>query len=124
MEGHQGAEVEIGEHVAIDHHEGVVWLEDLGGESNGTGRVERLGLHGVRQSNASALTIGICLQEGLGEVAEREDRIGHTVERELDHDTLEHWNSHDGEHLLGCGQRQWSEPSSLPADQDDRLHAS
>ena len=43
VEGHQGAEVEVGEDVAVDHEERLVDAGVAGGEGHGSGSVEGLG---------------------------------------------------------------------------------
>jgi hypothetical protein len=58
VERHQRREVEIGEHVAVDDHEGLVDPAEAGGEADGTGRVERFGLDGVGQADAGGRPSG------------------------------------------------------------------
>ena len=54
----QLADVEVGEHVAVDDDEGVVDAGRPGGEGDGPAGVQRLGLDGVAQRHAGALPSG------------------------------------------------------------------
>jgi hypothetical protein len=59
VEGHEGADVEVGEHVAVQRHERLAG--EPGGqrrEADGAGGVERLALHGVVQAHAGARPSG------------------------------------------------------------------
>ena len=59
VEGHQGAEVEVGEDVAVDDDEALVDAGLGGGEADGAGGVERLGLDGVVEADAGAHAVGV-----------------------------------------------------------------
>ena len=54
VERHQGADVEVGEHVAVDHEEALVDAGLAGGEADGAGGVERRVLDGVGQAHPGA----------------------------------------------------------------------
>ena len=66
VECHQLRHVEVGEDVAVDHDERVVDARRIGGETNGAGRVERLGLDGVAQGDAGAPPSGNAATNGSG----------------------------------------------------------
>ena len=72
----QRAEVEVGEHVAVEHEEA---LGDAGverGEADGAGGVARLGLDGVVEVDAGAAPVGVGGLEGVGPVAQRQHGLG------------------------------------------------
>ena len=71
VEGHQSGEIEVREHVTVDHHEGLVDPGERGGEAHGTGRVERLGLDGVGQPDSRDPPVGVGLHEGIRQVTQR-----------------------------------------------------
>ena len=52
VEGHEAGQVQVGQDVAVDHDEGLVDAGEGGGEADGAGRVERLGLDGVGQPDS------------------------------------------------------------------------
>ena len=58
----ESGEIEVTEHVTVDDDEGLVDSGESGGEADGAGRVERLGLDGVGQPHAGDLAVGIGLQ--------------------------------------------------------------
>ena len=58
VEPDQPGDVEVGEDVAVDHHEALVDTRLAGGEADGAGRVERLVLDRVAQLHAGALPSG------------------------------------------------------------------
>ena len=121
VEGHESGQVEIGEDIAVDHDEGLVDAGERGGEPDGAGRVERLGLDGVRQAHAGDPAIGIGLHEGIGQVAEREDGLIDAVGGEVTEHTLDHGHPDDREHLLGGRERQRAEPRPLAAQRGQPL---
>ena len=92
------------------------------GEADGPRRVERLGLDGVGQSHPGGAPVGIRLHEGVGQVAQGQDRLVDAVRGELREHALDHRDPDDGEHLLGRGERQGTQPRPLAANEDDRLH--
>ena len=122
VEGHQRGDVEVREHIAIDHEEGAGDAHLLRSEADGPCGVERLWLDGIVQGHSSALAVRVGLEEAIGKVAEREDRLVYAVGGQLSHDPLEHRYPHDREHLLRCRQGQRSQPRSLAANKDHSLH--
>ena len=95
---------------------------NVGGEADGPGRVERLGLDGVGQPHPGGTAVGIGLDEGVGQVAERQDGLVDAVRGQLAEHPLDHRHPDDREHLLGRRERQGTQPRPLAADEDDRLH--
>ena len=122
VEGDQGRQIEVGEHVAVDHDEGLVDAGEGGGEPDGAGRVERLGLDGIGQPHAGDPAVRVGLQKGVGQVAERKDRILDAVGGEVAEHPLDHRHPDDREHLFGRRERQRPEPRPLAAHEDNRLH--
>ena len=95
VEGDEGAEVEVGEDVAVDDDEGVVDPSVRGGETHGAGRVEGFGLDRVGQADPGGMAIGIRLLERVGEVAQRQDRLVDAVRRQVGQHPLDHRHPDD-----------------------------
>ena len=124
MEGDQRADVEVGEDVAVDHEEPLVDAGLEGGEADGAGGVERLGLDGVVQLHAGAAAVGVGVHEGVGPVAERQDGVGRRrsgaeLERRPARSSVDRTI---GEHLLGGVEGQRAEAGAEAADEDDGPH--
>ena len=66
VEGDERADVEVGEDVAVDDDELLGDAGVLGGEADGAGGVERLGLDGVVQLHAVVDAVGVRLGEPSG----------------------------------------------------------
>ena len=79
----QRGEVEVGEHVAVDHDEALVDAGVAGGEADGAGGVERLGLDGVVEPHPGADAVGVGRREGVGPEAERQHRLVDAVAAEV-----------------------------------------
>lgn len=76
VEVHQLRHVEVGEDVAVDDDERLVDACRVGSETNGTGRVERLGFDGVAHGDTGTRAIGERLHERLGLETQRERHLG------------------------------------------------
>ena len=122
MERHQCGQVEVGEHVAVDDDEGLVDAGEGGGEADGAGGVQRLGLDRVGQPHAGDPAVRVGLHEGIGQVAQREDGLVDAVRGEVAEHPLDHGHPDDREHLLGRRERQRPEPRPLAAHEDNRFH--
>jgi hypothetical protein len=122
VEGDQRGDVQVGQDVAVDHHEGVVDPGVVGGEADGPGGVERAGLDGVGEPDPGRRPAGIGAHEGVRPVAEGQDGVVDAVIGQVGQHPLDHRLLHDGEHLLGRGERQRTQACALPTHQDDRSH--
>ena len=117
-------EVEVGEHVAVDHEERARRCRpSSGGEADGAGGVERLGLDGVVQRHAGAA----CRRgrrrrrrragsRATARPRRRRGGPGAPTTRSII------GRSHDRQHLLGRGQGERPEPGAEAADEDDGPH--
>ncbi len=101
----RAADVEVGHHVAVGDDERVVDARRLGGETDRSGRVERLGLDGIGERDVAAATVGERLDERLGPEAERQHDLGHpaTAETSIRRAIIGHVP--DGQHRLGDAVR-------------------
>ncbi len=122
VEAHQAGEVHVGQHVAVHHDEGVGDAGEGRRKAHRAGGVERLGLDGVGQRDPGGPAVRVRLHEGVGQVAEGEDGLVHTVGSKMPEHPLDHRHPDDGEHLLGGREREGTQPRSLAPDEDDRLH--
>ena len=77
----EGADVEVGEHVAVDHQEPLGDAGVEGGEADGARGVERLGLDRVVELDAGAQAVGLRLDERVGPVAHRQHGLVDAVTR-------------------------------------------
>ena len=100
VEGDEGGEVEVGQDVAVDDDEALVDAGVAGGEADGAGGVERLGLDRVAQPHAGARPVGIGSLEGVGPVAERQHGLVDPVAGQPGDDPLDHRPVDDRQHLL------------------------
>ncbi len=102
---HERVDVEVGEHVAVDHEERVVDAGVERGEADRAGGVERLGLDRVVQPHPGAHLVGVRLDERVGPVPERQHRVVDAVPAEVADDPLDHRPIDDRQHLLRGGER-------------------
>ena len=91
------------------------------GEPNRSGGVQRLGLDRVTHVHAGDDAIGVRLDETVGQVTERQYRVGDAVFSERGKNAFDHGYAYERQHLLGRLVREGTKSSSLTADQDDRL---
>src|SRR5262245_25093420 len=124
VEGDEPPDVEVGQNVAVEHQEPLGDARVAGGEQDGPGRVERLGLDGVVQRGAGAPTVGVAPPEPVRAVAERQHDVVDAVVGEVADDMLDHRPVDDRQHLLGPRQRQGSQARAEPADEHDGAHVS
>ena len=121
--GDEGADVEVGEHVAVGDDERVVDAGVVGGEADRPGGVERLGLDGVVERDAAAAAVGEGREERLGPEAERQRDV-------VDAAALEAGRSGGtisgtwaiGSIGLGMRVGERPEAGAEPADQHDGAH--
>ncbi len=100
MEADQFPDVEVGEHVAVEDQERLFDSCVLGGESDGPGGVEGFGFHGVGERDAGASAVGIGIQKGARQEAEREHHLVDAVGGEVPDDVFDHRPIQDRQHLL------------------------
>ncbi len=122
MEGDERTEIEVGEDVAVDDDEGLVDAAVGGGETHRTRRVEWLGLDGIREPDPRGVAVRIGLLEGVGQIAQGENRLLHPVRRQVGQHPLDHRHPDDRQHLLGCRQGEGAEPGPLATYEDNCLH--
>ncbi len=101
VEGLQGRDVEVREHIAVHDQERLVEAEHRGGETNGARGVEGFGFDGVVDAHAGDDVARVGLGERLREIAQGEDRVGDVVARQPLKDALDHGHAHEGQHLFG-----------------------
>ncbi len=92
------------------------------GEADGPCGVHGLRLDGVVELDAGTATAWVGVGEGVGPVAQGQDRGIHAAAAEvLDH-SLDHQPVGHRQHLLGGAQGERAEAGSEPAHQHDGLH--
>jgi hypothetical protein len=100
VKGHQRRQVQVGQHIPVDHHERVLHPTVGGREADGTSGVERLGLDGIDQGDAGSTAVGVGLPERVGEIAQRQDRPFDTVYSQVPEYPFEHGHADNRQHLL------------------------
>ena len=123
VERHQRAEVEVGEDVAVDHHEGVVDPGGVGGEANRSGGVERRRLGGVGEPDACGHVVGVGILERVRQVLERQHRLVDAVRAEMLKHPLDHRPLDDRQHLFRGAEGQWSQAGALAPESPPRQPA-
>ena len=115
------AEVDVGEHVAGDHEEGLV---ELGHRvAHRTGGAERRLLGRVAHAHAELGAVAEVGADVVGHERDRHDDVVEAVPREQLHDVLHHRHVGDRHHRLGLVARERAQTRALAAGQDHRLHA-
>ena len=122
MEQDQLIDGEVGEHIAVEYEERLVDPGVLGGESDGPGGVERLGLDGVVEGDSGAATVGIGVAERVGQEAEREHHLFDAVGGEVSDHVLDHGPVHDRQHLLREIRCERAQPRPEAPDQYHGAH--
>ena len=72
MGGDEVGDGQVGEDVTVGDDERVVDAGVVGGEADGSGRVQGLGLDGVVEGDPATATVGEGLDERLGQEPERQ----------------------------------------------------
>jgi len=67
VEGDEGADVEVGQHVAVDHQERLVDAGEVRSKAHRAGRIEGLGLDGVDEADTRRAARRVGLGEGVGQ---------------------------------------------------------
>ena len=117
--GELGAEVDVGEHVAVEHQEALV--EHRLGELHGAGGAARLGLLDVAQADPQPRAVAEHAADALGHEPAREDHVVDAVaaqplEHERDEGPVD--QPHD---RLGDVRGQRAQAGAFAAGQDHRL---
>ena len=99
-------DVEVREHVPVDHQEALVDPGVDGGKADGARRVERLRLDRIVERGAGAAPAGVGVSEAVGLVAERQHHVVYAVVDEVADHVLDHRSVDDRQHLLGPVVRQ------------------
>ena len=114
----QGAQVEVGEDVAVKRQEAVLKAgpDRRRGEADRPGGTERLGLGDVANPHAAALALAKLLAQDARQEAAGEHHVAHPVGRQpLDH-VGEKGSVDEGQRRLGHGQGQRPQAPAFPAD--------
>ena len=113
-------EVDVGEHVAVEHEEAL--LEQTLGVLQRAGGAARLGLLDETQPQAEGGAVAEDVAHARREEAAREDHVVHAVAAQ----PLEHVDDerpvHERNDGLGDGRGQRAKPGAFAPDQDHRLH--
>ena len=114
-------QVDVGEHVAVEHEEAL--LEQRLGELQRAGGAARVGLLDVAQAQPVRRAVAEDVAHGRGQVAHRH----HHVVDAVDLQPLEHVGQErpvdQRDDRFGDRGRQRPEPGPLAADEDHRLHS-
>ncbi len=84
---------------------------------------QRLGLLDVLQLDAERLPVAEVAGEDAGLVGRPEHDVCDAGVADAREQVREERNAGRGQHRLRRGQRQWAQPGTETADQDDRVHA-
>ena len=120
MEREHGAEVELGEHVAVAHHEALV--DAVGGEANTARGTEWLLLDRIAQPHVAEPVVREVLADRVGEIAHREDDLVDAVCRQPRELPLEERHVRDRQQRLRHAVGERPKARALAPDEDDRLH--
>ena len=115
-----GAEVDVGEDVAVEHEEAVV--EQRLGELQRAAGAERLGLLDVAQAHAERRAVAEHVAHAGGHVpAGHDDVVDAVAAQPVEHEGDER-PVDERDDRLGHGGGQRPQPRALAAGQDERLH--
>ncbi len=120
MKGHEGAQIEIGQHVAVAHHESLV--DALGREPDSAGSAERLVFDHEPQLHVAEPLVAEVVEERVGEIPERQHRLvdpvlGQPVQLPLDERDVD-----DRQQRLRGREGQRPKPRPGSTDEDDCFH--
>ena len=120
MLGELGGEVEVGQHVAVEHEEALV--EQRLGLLERPARAARLGLLDEAQAQPVGRAVAQHVADARGQEPARHDDVVDAVRPQ----PLEHVGDEgpvdERDDGLRDGRRQRPQPRALPADEDDGLH--
>ena len=122
MKSQQRSQIEVGEHITIDDEEGVDHPGLARRKADCTSGVQRGRFRDVGDLDVTNTTIGIGLDESVGQIAQTEDNFGDSVLRHRRKDVLNHRRTEERQHLLRHLIRQRAKARAFAADEDDRLH--
>ena len=122
MECHQGAQIEVREHVPVDHHEALSDTAMMGGKSYGTRRVQRFRFDCVMDLHPCANAIRIRVDKSIGPVSHGQHRFGDPMRTQVLEHMLDHGFVEDRQHLLWRGHGERPKPGPKAANQNDGLH--
>ena len=120
---HQTRVVHTTQHIAVEHHDGIVGAahQVRGRMSDGSARAQGLILDGVGNLHTEMTSVAELFGENLRAVRRAEhDALDSSRPRALDL-VHRHRNSCDRQHRLGRAQGQRPESSALAPDEEDRL---
>ena len=117
---HEHGEIDVGEHVARDHEEGVVELRR--GVAHRSRGAERRVLGRVAHPHAEVGAVAEVVADLVGEERHRDHDVVEAVQREQRDDVLHHRLVHERDHRLGLVARERSQAGALTAREDDGLH--
>src|SRR5581483_664029 len=120
--GDERADVEVGDHVAVDDEEAFVDARLARREPHRPGGVERLVLDCVPQWHTCAGSVRVVREERVGAVAERQDDLVDAVRGEVQDRPFDHRPVDDRQHLLRRVVRERPQAGPQPSHQDDGLH--
>ena len=115
-----GAEVDVGDHVARDHEEGLVELVHR--VAHRTGGAERRVFGRVAHPHAELGAVAEVVADLVGEERDGDDDVVETVVREQPHDVAHHRHVGDRQHRLRLVARERPEARAFTAGEDDGLH--
>jgi hypothetical protein len=117
---HHGGQVDVGDHVARDHEEGLVELVHR--VANRTRGAERRVLGRVAHPYPELAAVTEVVADLVGEERDRDDDVVEPVLREQSHDVAHHRDVGDRQHRLRLVARERSESGAFAAGEDDCLH--
>ena len=123
MEGDDGAQIHLREHVPVEHDDGLA--ERLAGVANGAGRPERRRLDDVFQAEARVSAVAEDFFDPARLIVQAEDDLVdfrdllQQVELKLQERPVE--NRDDG---FGCVNRKRTQSRALAPSEENRLHTS
>ena len=120
VEVHDGAEVDVGQHVAADHEEALVEL--VLGVAHGAGGAQRRGLGGVDHPYAELGAVAEVGADGVGHEGHRHHDVLEPVGPQQVHHVLHHRDVGHRQHRLGLVGGQRAQSGALAAGHDHCLH--
>ena len=121
VEAHRGAEVDVGEGVAADHHEGFAQL--VLSQLHRPRRTQRCVLDGVAEVHALLRPVAEVVADVGPQVLHSRDHLAHLVAAEQQQDVLHDRPARHRHEGLRALARQRPQPGALPARHDHGPHA-
>ncbi len=122
MPADDGAEVGVGQHVAVEGEERLAAHATLGGEADRPGGAERLGLDGVLHRRPAGQAVAEHPLDGVRQVAAGEDHALDARGAQAVEEVQQERPPGDGQHRLRPVERQRAQPGPLAAHEDDGDH--